>query len=323
MESSMRDIIKKYKIIIIIFTIFAIIAFGSAFIGSQSSAKLLPAESVDSIAAINSSNIYILNNQKLIKLPSSGDSKNFQIIDSDITFSSTSPDQNKIYFTKGDKESAKSYIFDIKSNKIKQYDLYDEFFWQGSAGRFVDFNGGESTIYNEALSAEYSDLPFPSYTSYANIILGSTVTETPESQGFKWQVINQQSASFKSLSILDFEEETAPWVIGNYMLYLNNENSTTVVNNQNQKKIINFIIPQENMTSSDSKTQYFISSDKVGIININSINLDNAQPKLIKKTNISSILNKEKSNLADVKQVYYYSNNLYIVLGDKIVRISL
>lgn len=214
----MMNILKKYWWVLFGAGLLVTALVAVSNFSSNSSAKLLSIESAESILAINKTSIYVLNNKRIVKLPSTSSGGVFSIIDSDVTYASASSDKNKIYYTKGVGLASKSFIFDILNSSTKEYQVYDEFFWKNNAGQFVKYQSGKSSVLSESLSTELSALPYSSFISYAGLVLGSSNTGTPETQGYRWVVVNKASASFSTLDILDYKVETAPWVSGDYLL---------------------------------------------------------------------------------------------------------
>ena len=318
----MMKMSRKYWWIIIGLIVLILIAVILNLSGLGASAKVLQIESADSILSINSSSIYISNNKKIIKLPLNEPGKSFDVIDSDITLTNTSASSNKVYYVKGESSNSKSYIFDTTSNSIKEYTLYDEFLWVGNDGKFVDLSGGTATILNESLGIDYKNLPYPSYNSFARILLGSTVTQTPETQGYKWNVINQESAGFKNLSIENYKEETSPWSSGEYMLYTNSDDKLAIINNKGDIKTIDVLIDKKRLTNNDNDNQYYVEASQ-SILTIKALNLSAGSISDFKKINIASVLNANKLSTAEIRQVYYYNNSLYILISNKIMKVNL
>ena len=320
----MMNILKKYW--------WAILGAGVLLIGlvivnnfsSANSPKLLDVESAESILVIRDTSIYVLNNKRIVKLPSTSSGGVFSIIDSDVTYASASLDKNKIYYTKGVGISSKSFIFDVLNSSTKEYQAYDEFFWKNNAGQFVKYQSGKSAILSETLSVEFSALPYSSFISYAGLVLGSSNIGSPETQGYRWVVVNKASASFSTLDILDYKEETAPWVCGDYLLYINNKDQTIVIDNKNQRKTISQPILPSRITTAAGASQYFVSVDsKPGYINISSLNLVDGRVKLQKGVDVSSLLKKEGLSLENIKEVYFSDDSLYVLIGSKIMSIPL
>jgi hypothetical protein len=177
-------------------------------------------------------------------------------------------------------------------------------------------------------------LPYSGFISYAGIVLGGPNNESLdayEGGGYRWEgigyrrtTINKDSADFKSLLIQDYKDETAPWVNGDYLLYINNNDQTVIINNKDQRKPLNKLITQSKITTMTGDNQYFIDFDsKPGYININSLNLSDGQVKLVKKVDVSGLLKKERLKLKNIKEVYGANNSLYILIGSKIMRIPL
>lgn len=305
-----------------------LLIIGLAVIGSFSSAsspKMLKVDSTESILAISDTSIYILNDKKIIQLPASGEGQDFSVIDSGVSFASSSPSKNKIYYQKGLDRNSKAFIFDISSNNTKEYQPPDEFFWKKDAGQFVSYQSNKSSILSESLAVEFSNLPYSGFISYAEIVLGSPNDESldADESGYRWAIINKDSASFKSLDIQDYKEETATWVNGDYLLYINNNDQTVIINNKNQRKPLNQLVAQSKMTTTAGDKQYFVSSSKPGYIDINSLNLSDGQVKLQKKVDVSALLKSDGLSLENIKQVYSANNSLYILIGSKIMRIPL
>jgi len=320
----MMNTLKKYWWVIFVAGLLVTALVAVSSFSSNSSAKLLSIESAETILAINKTSIYVLNNKRIVKLPSSSSGGVFSIIDSDVTYASASSDKNKIYYTKGVGITSKSFIFDILNSSTKEYQAYDEFFWKNNAGQFVKYQSGKSTVLSESLSTELSALPYSSFISYAGLVLGSPNTGTPETQGYRWVVVNKASASFSTLDILDYKEETAPWVCGDYLLYINNKDQTIVIDNKNQRKTISQPILPSRITTAADASQYFVSVDsKPGYINISSLNLADGQVKLQKKVDVSGLLKKEGLSLENIKEVYFSDDSLYVLIGSKIMRIAL
>lgn len=324
MRVNMKSILKKYWWAILGAGLLVLVLAAVSNFSTNNSAKLLSIESAESILTINKTSIYILNNKRIVKLPGASSGGVFSIIDSDVTYASVSSDKNKIYYTKGGGVASKSFIFDVLNGNIKEYQAYDEFFWKNSAGQFVKYQSGKSTILSESLAVEFSNLPYSGFISYAGVVLGSSGGESPETQGYRWVVVNKASASFSTLDILDYKDETAPWVSGDYLLYINNKDQTVVIDNANQRKTISQPILPSRITTAAGASQYFVSVDsKPGYINISSLNLAEGQVKLQKKVDVGGLLKKEGLSLENIKEVYFWDDSLYVLIGSKIMRITL
>lgn len=320
----MKNILKKYWLVLVGVGLLVLAIAAVSNFSTNNSAKLLSIESTESILTINKTSIYVLNNKRIVKLPSTSSGGVFSIIDSDVSYASVSSDKNKIYYTKGVGIASKSFIFDVLSGNTKEYQAYDEFFWKNSAGQFVKYQSGKSAILSESLSVEFSALPYSSFISYAGLVLGSSNIGSPETQGYRWVVVNKASASFSTLDILDYKEETAPWVSGDYLLYINNKDQTVVIDNKNQRKTISQPILPSRITTTAGSSQYFVGVDsKPGYINISSLNLTDGQVKLQKRVDVSGLLKKEGLNLENIKEVYFSDDSLYVLIGSKIMRITL
>ena len=322
----MTNILKKYWWAILGEGLLVLVLAAVSNFSTTNSAKLLSIESAESILAINKTSIYVLNNKRIVKLPSTSSGGVFSIIDSDVTYASASSDKNKIYYTKGVGIASKSFVFDVLSGSTKEYQAYDEFFWKNNAGQFVKYQSGKSTILSEALAGEFSNLPYSGFVSYSGIVLGNPYDEPldADESGYQWTVVNKNSASFKSLDIQDYKDETSPWVSGDYLLYINKKDQTVFIDNKNQRKTISQPILPSRITTAAGASQYFVGVDsKPGYINISSLNLTDGQVKLQKKVDVSGLLKKEGLNLENIKEVYFSDDSLYVLIGSKIMRIAL
>lgn len=321
----MMNILKKYWWAILGAGLLVLVLAAVSNFSTNNSAKLLSIESAESILTINKTSIYVLNNKRIVKLSSTSSGGVFSIIDSDVTYASVSSDKNKIYYTKGAGIASKSFIFDVLNSSTKEYQAYDEFFWKNSAGQFVKYQSNKSSILSESLAVEFSNLPYSGFVSYSGIVLGNPYDEPldADESSYQWTVVNKNSASFKSLDIQDYKDETSPWVSGDYLLYINNKDQTVIINNKNQRKPLDQLILQSKMTTMAGDNQYFVSSSKPGYIDISSLKLADGQVKLQKKVDVSGLLKKEGLGLENIKEVYSSDNSLYVLIGSKIMRIAL
>ncbi len=313
----MMELLKKYWWIVAIISIGLIAAY---IIGNYSSVKIdvLPVSSADSLITINNNNIYFTNNKKLLSLPTKGSSKDINILDSDITNDSSSPEGNKIYYLKGSNSLSKSHILDTTTGNNKEYRLYDAIFWQNNDARFVEYNDNSASIYSEAGNKILPGLKYPSFISFAGTIYGSINSETPELQGYNWKSINSNN----TIQILNNSEESAPWTTAKYLLYLDTDNKFNIINSQGKKTTFGAKITQNLITSNDGDNQYYISQDG-SKITINSINLSNGQAEKVLSTDLKSIAEKNNFDSNLIKKAIEKDKTLYLLVDTKILRIKL
>lgn len=315
----MLQLIKTHHKLFLLLLVSVVIVFVYFFF-TKNPVKLLPLSGVDSLLALDNS-LYFSSDKKIMafSLTKGGSSS---LIASDTTSVIPSPGGAKIYFSTGAGKTAKTYIITTDDASKKERSLPDEFFWKNNEGLFVEYVGPLSNIYSETKEKQYADLPFYSFISFAGIVLGSEGSETPEDQGYKWKVVNKFSAPFNTIEILDYKEETAPWITADYLLYINSNNNLVSINKKGQRKTINSQIDKALLTSSPGDLQYFIdpSGDE---IKIKSVNLSNGKISDIKSVNIGDLAKKNKINTSAITQVYEKNNVLYLLIDKRILSVNL
>ena len=314
---------KLNKLTLIILSSAAVVIILLLILNTIGSNKIgfLPINNSGQILSIDKSIFYVGSGQ-LIKRPIRGSEYEIQILGTDIVYALASRDKSKIYYYKNDNSKMKAYIFDIKNNTTKEYKMYDFFFWQNNSGKFVTTNGDSSVIYSESLNIDYTQVPYNSFSSYAGIILGSLVTETPENPFLSWDVVNKASAKFKTLEIESFQEDTFPWVVGDFMLYNDLDDNLVIINKEGVQTNTKLGITESQITSSDSDDQFFYSI-KGDEMTISSIKLSNSRVEKVKTLNLASALKQNNLKASDISQIYYADGALYIQIDGRIMDIQL
>ncbi len=322
MEIKLINTLKRYWLpilLIIVFTI-ATVAF-YPFTQLDSDKVIISTLSSFNVRQllVNDNNLYYYNGSQIIKT-TTNNTPTAQVIDNDVVFVSTSTSGKKIYYVKGIGKNAKSFIFNLDQNTKKEYKQYDGFFWVNNDGKFVEFTNNTSNILNESLKLEYQNLVYPNFDSFSGIILGSTIKTTPELEGYRWDVVNKNSTNIKSLEILN--SGSKPWVVGNFMVYLADNNKFITINQQGQKIESNESIDSSQLTRMDSDQQKFAKFDKNNII-VGDINLKDGGVYNKKFYKVESLVKKNAINTAKQTQTYLYNNVLYVVVDNKVLEVEL
>ncbi len=320
MEAKMRlriaAILGFFTLVISIIIIYALLQSNRA-----SGVTMLEGINTNKILSINKGAIYYVDGFNIIKSNIQQTDTTYELIDEGTASYSISPELNKFYFSKGVAKNSKTYLYSTDDDTKREYGLYDSYFWFGNDLRLVQLFSGTSNILDENLKVQYSKLPFGVYESYSKIILGSINTESPEFQGYKWEVVNRQSAKFKSLVINDEGEISEPWPNGDYLLYNNINDNLVVINNQAEKSVFNYLLTDKNISNGSGSNRYF-SDISNGKIIIGNINLNNGSKNIIKEYSLQQI-----SGSIDTKdgisQVLYKDSFLYVVVGGKVLRFDL
>lgn len=307
-----------YKTIgMIIITLIVVIVITWLFISPKKYSKILPIENVTNILSIKNNLIYYLNGDVLIARQLNSESEDFTVIGKDISLAQSSLGHSKILYIGKVTKDSKINVLDIESNQQTNSPMYDSFFWQIDNLKLVDTNSnGLSSIISDG-KIEYSNLPYSDFMSYSNLILGTLIKDNPELVGYRWQIINPPDNSFKQLIINNFT--TKPWVVGNYLLYRDNEGILVRVNNKGDSLRLNKRINQSEITNNNSTLQYYVEVNGNNL-DINAINLDDGSITKIKTIQVDD---KVISLSSGVSQTYENDKVLYILVNNKVMVVDL
>lgn len=308
----------NYKLVLIISTIvvsgLALLYFIPLFPTQYKIIKNI--DNITKILSIKNDKIYYLNDNVLVVRNLNNNPQDILVISNDISLASPSISQNKIAYIGKISKDSKMNILDIDSNQVTTQPLYSSFFWQVDNLKLVDTKNSRSNIINNG-KVEYSNLPFSDFISYSNLILGSPLDQNPETNGYSWQIINPPNNSFKGISISD--ASSVPWVVGNFILYINNSNRLVRISNSGEFKNLNIDVSNSSITNQNKDDQYFVKQ-KDNKIEINSINLNNGNI-----TNVKTVtINEKDINLSvGISQTYTDGESLYLLISNKILVVKL
>jgi len=316
------NIIKKYRVLIII-AIVLLVSGGVIYTISQQDSNKVKLSSLSSFSVrqmlAKNNELFYYNGSQIVRSDINNNNKS-QVIDNDVVFVSPSINGKRLYYVKGLGKNAKSYILNLDQNTKREYPQYGAFFWVNNDGKFVEFAKNNSNILNESLVVEYRNLPYPTFDSYAGIVLGSTVKTTPELEGYKWSVVNNGSTNFKTLEINN--SISRPWAVSQFLVYLDEDNKFTTINQQGQKVVTNESIIQSQITHEDSQEQLFAKFDKNKII-IGSINLSDGKVSNKNSYKIEKLIKDNSIDTTKQTQAFLYNNILYIMVDNKVLEVEL
>ncbi len=322
MGTNIVEIIKKYKVVLIIVIVVAILVAIIYPLTQLDSDKVklssLSSFNVRQLLAKNN-DLYFYNGSQIVRT-TINDTSSAQVIDNDVVFVNASTNGKRIYYVKGIGRNAKSYIFNLDQNTKKEYKQYDAFFWVDNNGKFVEFAKNTSNILNESLGIEYRNLVYPNFDSYSGIILGSTVKTSPELEGYRWDVVNKDSTNIKNLEILN--AGSRPWVVNNYMAYLADDNKFNTINKHGQRVTSEESINYSQLTYEDGDQQMFAKFDKNNVI-VGDINLKDGKVVNKRSYKVQNLIKNNSINTTKQTQAYLYNNTLYVVVDNKVLEVEL